>query len=158
MVDASTIDLTPVLTPLIQIAGIALATLAGWVLTRLAQKFGIQGNTASMQNIDDAAMKSIQAAVMASQQTIALKGWDHVQTQNQLVAIAATYMPKFKTTLAQAGIDPGTEQGKASIRDIITRALPAGVTQAAASPTTPPTDDQKAASVVTVATVPSKPA
>lgn len=162
--DPSSIDLTPVLMPLIQMLGLAVATLVtalvSWILTELAKKIGIQKNAAAMASIDDAANKSIQAAVMASLDTIKHMGWDHVQTHNQLVAIAAGYMSNFPKTLEQAGIDPTTVDGRAAIQNIVKRALPAAVTQAAASPTTPPVpDEQKAATVVTVATVPSdKPA
>lgn len=134
----SVVDLSPILTPLLQVAGIALGMIGAWVLTRLAQKLGVQKNGVAMQNLDDAAMKSIQSAVMATQPVIKQLGWDHPSTQSQMVAMAGNYLAgKFQQTLKQSGIDPATPDGQAKIKDLITRALPVGVAVAAASPTTP---------------------
>jgi hypothetical protein len=133
------VDLSPVITPLLSVVGIALATAATWALTKLGQKWGIDKNTAVMANLNTAAMNGISAAVMAAQQQIKAKGWDHPEVQNALVATAASYVAdKFPDTLAKAGLDPSTTQGQQDIRDLVTRALPAGVAAAAASPTTPP--------------------
>lgn len=133
------IDLSPILTPVLTVVGIALASVATWAIGRLGQKLGIQANGAAMQNLDSAATKAVQAAVMATQDQIRAKSWDHPDVQNALVAYGAQYLvTQFAGTLAQSGIDPSTSAGSAAIANIVTRALPAGVAVAAASPVTPP--------------------
>lgn len=141
----TSIDLSPILTPVLQVVGIALAAFAAWALKNLAQKLGIQANSAALANIDAAAAQAIQTGVMASQDVIKAKNWDHVDTQNAIIASAATALVETGSkALSDFGIDPSTPAGAAAVTELVTRALPAGVAVAAASPTTPPVpDDQK---------------
>lgn len=144
MADPTTIDLSPILTPILQAVGIAagaiITAVVSWVLAKFGNKLSAQTRAQIGDNLDSMAMKSISAAVMASQDKIKSLGWDHPQVQSQIVAIGAQYaISKFTATLAQAGIDPSTPQGAQAVHDLVNRALPAGTAAAAASPTTPPT-------------------
>lgn len=133
------LDLTPILQAVVGLATIALTTLGGWAITKLAQKLGVEKNTALMANLTTAATSGISFAVMGAQREIAAKGWDHPEVQSQLVGAAAQFVAsKFGDTLASAGLDPATATGQQAIHDLVLRALPAGTAAAAASPTTPP--------------------
>lgn len=133
------VDLSPVIQSLLGIAAIGITSVGTWAIAAFAKKIGIDKNTALMANLDDAAMKAISAGVMTAQDDIKAKGWDHPDVQNKVIAAGASYVTaKFTETLAQAGIDPTTGAGQQAIKDLVTRALPAGIAAAAASPTTPP--------------------
>lgn len=142
---SESIDLTPILTPILQAVGIAagavITAFVSWALSKWGSKMSAQAKAQISSNVDDLAMKSISAGVMASQLEIKQHGWDHPVVQNKIVAEGAKYaIDKFSDTLKQAGVDPSTPTGAQAVHDIINRALPAGVAAVAGSPTTPPTD------------------
>jgi len=129
---------TPVIEAVGTICATALSTVAVWAISRLAQKLGVEKNAALTAALDDAATKGIHFAVMNAQESIAAKGWDHPDVQNQLVAQGANYvLAKFPDMLSKISVDPSTPEGQQAIRDVVTRALPTAVASAAASPTTP---------------------
>lgn len=133
-----TIDLSPILTPLIEAAGLVVTVIVGWAVKRLATKLGVEANSAALANVDAAAMKAIAAGVMATQDQIKAKGYDHADVQNAIAASAVTALvSESKQALTDFGIDPSTDAGKASIAALVERTLPDGVAAAAASPTTP---------------------
>lgn len=144
MTDTGTaIDLSPILTPILQAVGIAagaiITAFVSWALAKWGGKLDAQTKAQIGENLDSVAMKAISAGVMASQQEIKDRGWDHTVTQSKIVAEGADYaIRKFSATLNQAGIDPTTPAGAQAVHDLINRALPAGTAAAAASPTTPP--------------------
>jgi hypothetical protein len=132
------IDLTQPINLILLAVASGVAAVVSAVLMKIAKKIGISNDTAMMANIDAVAQKGISFAVMAAQEQIKAKGWDHPEVQNQLIAGAAQYVAdNFQGTLAKAGIDPTTPEGTATIKNIVTRALPAGTAAAEASPTTP---------------------
>lgn len=143
MADASTaIDLSPVLTPILQVIGIAAGTIVtafvSWALAKWGGKLSAETKAQLTANLDDAAMKAISAGVMASQVEIKAKGYDHVDVQNKIVLESTRYfIEKFQDRLKVIGADPSTPEGQKNIHDLINRALPAGVAAVATSPTTP---------------------
>lgn len=133
-----TVDLSPLIQAAISLGVVALSTVGTWAIARLAQKLGVEKNSAAMANMTSAAMHGISFAAMTLQTLITAKGWAHPDVQNQLVAAGAQYVAdKFPDVLKQAGIDPTTPAGQQAIADLVMRTLPAGTAAAAASPTTP---------------------
>jgi hypothetical protein len=138
------IDLSGLEQQLLGIAALALTTVATIAIHAIAQavtrRFNLQADSEELQQLDSAAQKGIAFGVMQAQERIKLKGWDHAEVQNAIAGQAVAYLAeKFPETLAKAGLDPSTDAGRQAIKDLVTRALPAGVAAAAASPTTPPT-------------------
>lgn len=156
MTDTTTAtDISTVLTPILQAAGIAAATLitaaVGYLVKKMGDKLGPEAQAQVAKNMDDMAAKAISAGVMASQDLIREKGWDHPQVQNEIVRVGANYaIAKFSDTIKAAGVDPASTVGAENIRALITRALPAGTAAAEASPTTPPAVSVTAAPVVVI--------
>ena len=133
------VDLSSIETEILQAIGIVLAALISWAVQQIVAHLKLANATKIAAMLDDAAGKGIQFGVMKSQDEIKSLGWDHVTVQSAVAAKAGQYLvDKFPTVLKQAGIDPTTAAGATKISDLITRSLPSGMAEAAASPTTPP--------------------
>lgn len=135
-----TVDLSPVIGAVISLCALAITTLGGWALARLAQKLGVQANNAAVAAFDDAINKSVQAGAAELQHLIEAKGWSHPETKNAIVAWAAPYaIDKFKDALKGVGLDPGNRAlTEDTIRAALNRAFPTAIAPVAASPVTPP--------------------
>lgn len=133
-----TLDLTPILTPLLQLAGIALAAGATWAVGRAASYFHISAQNTAIQAFDDALVRSIHAGAGAAADAIKANGYDHVDVQSQIVAWAAPYaMEKFGPALKNIGLDPNDPAATTRyITDELNRVFPAAITLYAASPAT----------------------
>jgi hypothetical protein len=132
----------------------------GWVGTQVIGLLGrwritvnAQAVAAVSANINQLAMNSIQAGVMASQHEIEALGWDHSTVRDKIVLESMRYaVGKARDMLKETGHDPATPEGAQYIKDVITRAMPAGTLLASQSPITPPVPDEQkpAAANVTV--------
>lgn len=145
----STIDLSPILTPILQVVGIGLAGLAAALIQRALARVNISITDAQRQQLEDAAAKSLQAGIGLMTDRIRAKGWDHPEVQNGAVAAAANYaIAKFPAALAAVGIDVSNpQQARAQLDGILNRKFPEEATKAAASPVTPPAPAMPAPSV-----------
>lgn len=133
------IDLSGIETELLQALGIVLATAATYAVQQFVAKLKISKNSEIVAALDDAANKAINAAVVEASDTIKAKGWDSIEVKNEVMARAGDQLVAHaQTALQNAGYDPTTARGKQDIQDIVARALPKAVAQAAASPVTPP--------------------
>jgi hypothetical protein len=144
---STNIDWSPLITPVLAALGLLIASVIGLIGTMIVNKLKAGKLLSSQQaaqiqaNITTIGMAAGQAGVMAAQKEITDHGWDHTVTQNKIVAEAASYaLQKFPDQLKQAGFDPTTTEGQKNVSDLINSMLPAIVSQAAASPTTPPAD------------------
>lgn len=135
---------------------LAIGIVGTWAIWKLKQKLGLDNDATIRAGLDDAAMKSIQRAVMQHQEEIAAKGWDNAEVQARLIEAATAYIKKqFPDTLTKAGVDTSTAKGSAAVEEIVTRALPEGTAAAAASPTTPPAPPADGKTIIV--TTPPKP-
>lgn len=134
-----TVDLSGIEQQLLQILGIALASIAIWAVQRFAAKLGVDKNAQIVATLDDAVTKGINGGVMQATEAIKAKGWDDVTVHNQIAGSAVAELASHaQVALTNAGYDPSTAQGQADIKELVMRALPDALTSAAASPATPP--------------------
>ena len=145
-----TVDLSPVLTPLMQLAGLGLMVVGGVVLRRLAAKLGLDANSTIAKQLDDALDKSIAAGAMSASDMIKSRGWDHPEVKNVVVASAARYLAaQWPGLLKKAGIDVNNPAyARERIAALLTRAFPTAMAPIAASPVTPPAPAAAAAAPV----------
>lgn len=133
------VDLSGLEQQLLQILGIALASIAIWAVQRFATKLGVDKNAQVVATLDDAVSKAINGGVMQATDAIKAKGWDEVTVHNQIAAAAVQQLSDHaQVALKNAGYDPSTPQGQADIKEVVMSALPDALTSAAASPATPP--------------------
>lgn len=135
-----TVDLSPVLSTLIQLGALALMALGGLAIQRLATKLGLDANSAIARQLDAALDKSIAAGAMSASEMIKARGWDHPEVQNLVVAKGASYLAaQWPGLLKQAGIDlDNPAYASDRIATLLTRAYPTAMAPIAASPVTPP--------------------
>lgn len=134
------VDLSPILSTLIQLGAIALMALGGVAIQRLATKLGLDARGAVAQQLDDALNKSIAAGAMSASEVIRERGWDHPVVKNLVVGGAAQYLAlKWPDLLKKAGIDAGNPAyARDEILALLNRAYPTAMAPIAASPVTPP--------------------
>ena len=142
-----TVDLSPLLSSLVQVGALALMALGGVAIQRLSTKLGLDAHAALTKQLDDALNKSIAAGAMDATSLIKARGWDHPDVKSAVLASAAAYlMAMWPGLLKSAGIDLGNPAyAQAKIAALLTRAFPAAMTPIAASPATPPAPSAAAA-------------
>jgi len=140
--DPSTvISLSGIEQDILYLVGTVLLALASWAAQRLVKFLNLKNGDAIAANLTDAARKGIKFGTMQSLDVIKAKGWDHVDTHNAIGNAAVQFITdKFPGYLKDAGIDPATPEGAKKLADLVTRSLPDGIAEAAASPATPPTN------------------
>lgn len=115
---ATTIDFSPVLTPLLQLAGLVLTGVAGWAVTKLATYLHVQTQSALLQTVTDVADRAISYA----QNVVAAKvasGGAVVDVKNATIAEASNYLiAKAPQSLRALGMD------STHVADLILAKLP----------------------------------
>jgi hypothetical protein len=105
VVSAGVIDLSPILTPLIQFVGLILMGLAGWAVKKLADLLHIAKDSALRQTMLDAVDRGISFAQNKAT-TMAAAGVT-IPTNNAVAADAVNYVvSKFPDTLNGLGMTP----------------------------------------------------
>lgn len=135
-----TIDLSPLVGAALSLCAIAITTVGSWALARMARRLGIDANSAAMADFDDGLKRAVHAAAGQAQDLIAAKGYDHVETKNAIVELAAPYMiAKFAPALRSVGLDPADPGGAttAYLTAELNRVLPTAIAPIAASPAMP---------------------
>jgi hypothetical protein len=135
------VDLSPIIQPLIYLAGGVLFILAGAILVRLQKWAGVKLTAEQTAQFDDALNKSITFGATKAIGEIKAHGWDSPMVKDQVLATAAqNVVEKFPGALKAVGLTPTlNEPGNAqNIADALERAFPAAMKQAAESPATPP--------------------
>lgn len=116
-VTATAIDLSPILQPLIQLAGLILMGVASWAVAKVAQLAGLGQQTALKQALIDATGRAIQWGESQIGQKIGSGA--SIETHNAVVAAAANYLiSKMPDTLKSLGYTPQ------SIEDWVVAHLP----------------------------------
>jgi hypothetical protein len=130
-----TVDLTPIITPLLSLAGLGVSAFGMYALQRVAAKFNIQISSTQLNNLNASLIKAIAAGGMAAESMAAVKGWDHPDVKNAVVAGALQFLADHAdVALKQAGLDPVANASTitAHLQALLPTALPA----VAASPVT----------------------
>lgn len=114
----TTIDLAPVLTPLIQIAGIALAGVVTWLAGRAATYFHVSTQNALLQRVVDIADRGIAYGQQVVTEKVAAGA--KVDVKNAVLAEATNYvLTKAPDAVASLGM---TNQ---HVADMVLAKLPA---------------------------------
>ena len=142
------VDISGVLNDLLQVAGLVIlaigGTLATIVANKLRTKYGIQVTDAQAAQMQDTANKALTWAITKSSAEIKANGWDHLPTQQGIIADAAQYaVAQFPDVMASAGLDISTPAAQNATAQklaatVMQRVLPAAMATAADSPATPP--------------------
>ena len=123
------IDLSPILTPLVQLAGLALAGFASWALSQVAAHYKISTQSALFQNV----LGAVDRGIAYGQTVVAAKASNvTINTSNAVAAEAANYViSKMPDALAKLGMTP------AHVADLVTARLPQPISVPAATAATP---------------------
>jgi hypothetical protein len=130
--------------PLLAALSVTIASLLTAALAKWLSRLGIDLSQAQKNELQDAAIKALQWAVMKAIPLIAQLGWAHPDVRKSVIFDAAQYMKeKFPDTVKRSAKqnDINEEQiDTALLQPILTRLVPQVFTEAAASPATPPSD------------------
>jgi hypothetical protein len=149
----STIDLTTIEQGLLSIFGTVLLAIASYAATQLVTWLKSKGIQVANTNFDAQAKAALGFGIAQSMTEIEAKGWNHIPTQNAIVALAAnSIISKAPDTLAAVGITPtlGDPKTLELVQEALASRLPAAMLTASASPSTPDTPAQAAAKTAPV--------
>ncbi len=150
------VDLQPIITAVVEIAGLALAAVGtsfiSWAAATANKRWNTQISAANVAAFDDQLTKAVTFGAMQSQKLIAEKGWDHIDVKNQVLSLALTSLvSKAGDTLKTMGLtghlgllDPKYTHDKEIIQQALLRVFPSAMAAVASSPSTPPTPEQRA--------------
>lgn len=139
--DGTAVDLAPLLQALVSLAVVAIGSLGGWAIQRLAKKLGVDRNATAMAAFDAALERAIRAGAGQMTDLIRDRGWDHVEVKNAILAAAANYaVARAGPALKAVGLDPADPGGATSayLAAELDRLFPTAIAPVAASPVTPP--------------------
>lgn len=122
-VATSTVDLSPILDPLIQIGGLLLTGIAGWLSLRFAQYLHLSKQSAALTTILGAVDRGIAYGTQVAQAKVDAN--DKVAVSNATQAEAVNYVvSKLPGTLKAIDIDPTTADGRQKVADMVLAKLP----------------------------------
>lgn len=135
-----TVDLSPILSSLVQLGALALMAVGGWAIQRFAAKMKVDTDSALVRKLDDALNKSIAAGATGLNNEIKQKGWDHPDVKNAVIRAGAAYLTNnWPDLLKEVGIPPGGSTSTyMKIQSLLDRAFPTAIGPVANSPATPP--------------------
>ena len=147
------VDISPLVQAAVGLAAASLSIFGGVALTALTRRFNVQTSAGQAALYETALSKAITFGVTQLQGTIKARGWDHIETQNQVVDTALTYIvAREPAALAAVGLTPSMddEHSREVLTQALQRALPSAYAAAAASPATPPAPPASAPQAVAV--------
>lgn len=132
MTPTTGVDLSPILDPAIEIAGLVLTALAAWLSAKIASALHIQktstARTMLVGIVDNAIAYGVQRATSAADAKAT------VQLPSTQAAALQYVVDKAPATLKAVGIDPDSPAGQKQIADLITARL--GIAAPPAQPVT----------------------
>jgi hypothetical protein len=149
-----TVDISPVIQTLVGLAATALGVIGSAVLYKLNTKFNLQISAQQQQAFDSALHKSLVYGATQATNAIEARGWNHPDVKNEVVATAMQQVvAAFPDALNAVGLSTNLNDPKnhETLTAALERALPSAMTEASASPVTPP------APALTVITPPQAP-
>ena len=134
------INLAPIITPLLELAATVVFAIGGWGITRLTTWLGLKNTDQINKNLESALQKAVTYGLQQTQTRIRAEGWDSLNVKNQALQSALPYMTeRFQDTLRLAGVNTSDPDAtKAAVLGALDRIFPAAAAAAAASPATPP--------------------
>src|SRR5690242_18153057 len=142
------VDVSPVIQTLVGLTATALGIIGSAVLYKLSQKLHLQISEGQQAAFDAALHKSLDYGATQATNVIAAHGWDHPAVKNEVVAIARQQaVAAFPGAPKEVGLstDLNDPKNAGTLTAALERALPAAMTEASASPITPPTPASEAA-------------
>jgi hypothetical protein len=138
--EAASIDISPIVNVLLQLAATVLLGFGTWGVTQLVQWLGLKNSAQATANLDDALEKAVTYGLQQSTALIKQKGWDDVEVRNATLAKAAPYLiDRFPDALRAVGVDMNDQAAlQAKVMGALDRIYPHASAVAAASPGTPP--------------------
>lgn len=114
------------LTPLVQLLVALLALVGSWALWRLGKRFGFELDDKARDLVSSVIERAVMAAVQKhGQATMDGKLMFKASIESDIVRVAVEYLTRaIPDTLKRFGIDPGTEDGKRRLRDMVQARLP----------------------------------
>lgn len=118
------------------------AAILSGMLWRLASKFGIEASAADQRKLNDELKAALTLGAVKAEDMIAQKGWDHIDVHSIVVKEALDYFlqrfPERAAAIAQQAGAASPAAAQEAVADTLMSRLPAAMTEAAASPATPP--------------------
>lgn len=148
------VDISPVIQTLVGLTATALGVIGSAVLYKLNTKLHLQISEQQQQAFDAALHKSLVYGATQATDTIEARGWNHPEVKSEVVGRAMQQVvAAFPDALGDVGLSTNLNDPKnqETLTAALERALPSAMTEASASPVTPP------APTVTVVTPPSAP-
>ena len=138
--NATAIDLSPVVNVLLQLAATVLLAAGTWAIGMVVRWLGLKNAAQVTASLDDALQKSVTYGLQQSQDVIRQKDWDHVDVRSVALAHAVPYLIQhFPDALGAAGVDLSDRAALwATVTGALDRAFPHAAAIAANSPATPP--------------------
>lgn len=123
-----------------------IAAILSAMLWKLAAKFGIEANAADQAKLNEEVKSALTLGAVKADALIAGRGWDHVDVHNAVLAEALQYFlerfpDRAAAIAAQAGVaspEMPSPAKDAAVKDTLMARLPEAMSQASASPSTPP--------------------
>jgi hypothetical protein len=146
-VASTTIDISQILTPLLQVICTALVAVLIWASERAIAWLNVKMSAAHLEvsasqtaQFDDAIRKSMTFGLGQMHEKIQALGWDHPTVKSSAVALALDYATAhFPGALAAVGIDIKNPTATAAfVTAALNRSFPAVAKTVADSPATPP--------------------
>jgi hypothetical protein len=150
-----TVDISPVIQTLVGLTATTLGIIGSAVLYKLNTRLHLQISEQQQQAFDAALHKSLVYGATQATEAIAAHGWDHPQVKDEVVATAMQQVvAAFPEALNAVGLSTNLNDPKnnSTLTAAMERALPSAMTEASASPVTPPAP---AVTVVTPASAPT---
>jgi hypothetical protein len=135
------VDISPVIQTLVGLAATALGIIGSTVLYQLSQKLHLQISASQQDAFDTALRKSLIYGTTKATAVIAERGWDHPEVKNEVVATAMQQVvAAFPEAVNAVGLstDLNDPKNTETLTAALERALPGAMTEACASPATPP--------------------
>jgi hypothetical protein len=135
------VDLSSIEQAVIGLCGVTITVFGSLALRALAAKFHVQLTASQTLMFDDALSKAATYGVVAANDEIKAKGWDHPEVKNAILEKALTYVvAKFPDALAGVGLSNKSDDPEniKAITAALERVIPSATLAASESPSTPP--------------------
>ena len=138
-------DISGIENQILQALGVVLSVAVMVLIQRTYAWFGLKVTAEQTASLNAAVGNSLTFGVTQAENVIKEKGWDHVDTKNAVITTAVQAMEnKFPEALSGVGLDMTKPQDVENLTDMMQRMIPKVFLEASNSPSTPPTEIQKA--------------
>lgn len=136
------VDISPIVQAAVGLVATALGIIGSAVLLKLNQRLHLDISAGQQAAFDAALRKALVYGASKATAEIAERGWDHPLVHSEVVATAMRQVvTAFPQALSDVGLSTNLDDPKntETLTAALERALPGAMTEASASPITPPT-------------------